>query len=399
MSIFSYIFLYLLLYFLKICFDKCEDKREKVVFILAWVLKVCGAVGVGFLYSSYYSGGDTFNYLHDLELLEQNASTGFLFKDQPRAWYFVTWVYLLYLLSSSNYWVLAAVLSTISFIGTWAFYQELKQLQIKRWTIQFALFFIPSVVFWTSGLMKETVSFTIINLVFYFLLCVRRKASDFGIHLFGALIFTLVLYYLKYYLFAPLLLVVILFLVIHFTKNKLSRKQLFWSLTIVVVCVPLVISVLHPNMNFNFFLEALHNNYSRTLKYSSANAIIPISYDGSFLSFLINIPNALFIGLFRPLLLEGWDILSFLLGVENLLVFCLFVLALRNVIKTPKFNYKTLFLLSVFFIVFLAVVLPIASPNYGSLVRYRTAYYPLFVLIILQGVDWTKKGFVQSDNT
>lgn len=399
MSVFSCLFLLLLLVLLRVAFEQCVDKSEQVVFVFGLGLKIAAAFGIGLLYSVYYSGGDTFNYLHDLKILGGDLSDDLLFADQPRAWFFVQMIYPFYILSFTDYWVLASVLSVLSFLATWLFYQELKRLVIKRWTIQFALFFIPSVVFWTSGLMKETVSFSVINLIFFVLLRVKRNTGFLGIHISAFLLLSILLFYLKYYLFAPLLLVSVLFFVHHFTRKDLSSTQLMLSLAGVLLVIPLVVSVLHPNMNFGFFLEALHNNYSRTLRYSSEEAVIPISYDGSLISFIKVIPIALCTGLFRPIFTEAWNSLSLLLAIENLILSSLFLWVMWDRLMKRKFNCSILVMLSVFFIVFLAVVLPIASPNYGSLVRYRTAYYPLFVLLVLQRIEWTKKGFVQSDNT
>ena len=391
MNLLSSLFLFGLFFFLKGCFDRCENKTERIVFVLAVLLKIVGAFGVGFLYSSYYSGGDTFNYLHDLELLDSQSTDGFFFCEQPRAWFFVRLLYPIYQLSFSNYWVLAVNLSVMSFAATWFFYQELQRLGIKRWPARLALFFIPSVVFWTSGLMKETIAYAIINLIFVILLRVYRKATFLGAHLLEFVLLLVVLFYLKYYLFAPLLLVSILFFVGHFTKGFLSITQLVWTLSGVAFFVSITVSLLHPNMNFSFFLEALFNNYTRTLQHSSPEAIIPLSYDGSLLSFIANMPIALFTGFFRPLVFESWNWFSFLLSIENLCILILFGWFLLSTVKVPQFKNQMFLLLSVGFIVFLGIVLPIASPNYGSLVRYRVAYYPLFVLLVLQNFEYKKR--------
>ena len=377
------LFLVLLLgFFIK----RCNTHAERLIFISALCLKISAGIGVGLLYQMYYSGGDTFNYLHDLKLLSDGTSQNFLFSDQPRAWFFVQLVYPLYKLSFTNYWLLATNLSVLSLLATWAFYQEVKQLDIKPWTIIIALFFVPSVVFWTSGLLKETLSNAVIYLILFNLLRIKRKTTYPVIYIIGLILLTILLFYLKYYLFAPIVIISVLFLVIHFTKKKLSIPLLITFSLSIVILITIGVSVLHPNMNLDFFLEALRNNYTKTILHSSNNALIPIFYNGSLKSFVTIGPHAILTGLFRPTIFEHWNLLSLLLSIENSIVLFLFIISVWAKIKQPFFRHKSLLILCSSLIIFLAIVLTIASPNYGSLVRYRTAYFPLFVLLILQGI-------------
>ena len=385
MNFLSIVFLLILLFGLFQIIKRCDDKQEQLVFSYALFLKVIGAVGVGVLYQSYYSGGDTFNYLHDLQLMSHHATDGYFFLNQPRAWFFVQLIYPLYLLSFSDYWVLGVNLSVLSFLSTWSLYQEIKLLNIRKWTIQTAFFFIPSVVFWTSGLMKETVSFAVINLLFLVLLQVRRRTPFLGLELLVFCGLSVLLFYLKYYLFAPLFVLSMLFFTSLFQKY-FSPKRLIMLLVFVLCSVTLATSILHPNMNFGFFLQALLTNHQEVYAASSPQGQITMFYDGSLWSFFKSAPLALFTGLFRPMIFEGWHVLSILVGIENTVVFVLFIIGMWGQFNKPILNYRSLIVMSVLFIAFLAIILPIASPNYGSLTRYRTAYYPFFVLLILQRV-------------
>jgi len=371
-------------------FNQCDSKRESLVFIAALVLKILAAIGIGLLYSDYYPGGDTYNYLHDLELLSRHNIDGYFYANQPRAWFFVRLIYPLYNLSFSNYWVLAVQLSTISFVATWLFYQELKHLKLSYWSIQIPLFFVPSVCFWSSGVLKETVSFAVINLLFLIILRINRRVEYVAVHLFIFLILNLFLYHLKYYLFAPVFILSGVFLFLFFQK----RTSLFRSIitaTFLVIVITGVVSFVHPTLNINLFFEALFVNYQKIVITSSPNALIPILFDGTVYSFLKNIPQAVFNGFFGPTLLESWNVLSLLLAIENTIVLLLFVTTCWVTIKAPNFRNKRLLIIAGCYVLFLSSVLPIASPNFGSLVRYRIAYYPLFILILLSGLRYNQK--------
>ena len=385
MVVVSCFFFALLLWGLYLITIRCDDKKEQAVFLLGLLLKIISALGIGCLYKYYYSGGDTFNYLHDLELLGQGAKEGYYFFYQPRAWFFVKLVCPFYLLSFSNYWVLAVVLSVLSFISTWFFYTELKRLNLRKINGQIALFFVPTVVFWTSGLMKETVSFAVINLLFFLLLRIRRKSSFLVLHFVCFGLLSLLLFYLKYYLFAPIFILSVLLFVASLQQH-VSLRKLALRLFLVLLLLTTVVSFLHPNMNLDLFMEALFVNNHVVFNASSEGAKVCFPYDGSFLSFAKSVPLALFTCLFRPILFESWSLLSALVSVENTVVLSLFVIGLWKEIANGFSNYNRLTVLSIMLVLFLAVLLPLAAPNFGSLIRYRTAYYSLFVLLILERV-------------
>ncbi|MCK5468808.1 MAG: hypothetical protein KAI99_09865, partial [Cyclobacteriaceae bacterium] len=93
-------------------------------------------------------------------------------------------------------------------------------------------------------------------------------------------------------------------------------------------------------------------------------------------------PLALFSGLFRPTIFDVSNPLQFIVALENLAVFILLIIVLlrskfRISIKVP-FVIATLIYVSS-----LAVLLAFASPNFGTLSRYKAGYWPFFVLLVL----------------
>lgn len=382
---FSFIFLACLITLLISLFKKCTDKQEQLIFISAFTLKIVAGIGVGLLYIFYYKGGDTFNYLHDLQLLNNNHNQGFIYTNNTRAWFFIQLLAPIFSLSFSNYWGLATILSTLAFISSWLLFKELSHININRWVGATTLFFIPSFVFWTSGVMKETVAVALIQLSILCLLQIRRDSKVIISSLLLLSLLT-ILFFLKYYLFAPLALASLLFYIIHYTQRLFSPLKLITILGLASIIGYTILSFLHPSLTPELWLEAILGNYELTIAATPPEKLIPISFDGSFTSLLQNIPIALYSGLFGPSITNTWNTLSVLLALENLVILSLFLLSLLLQLKHKKIQHPELILLGSSFILFLAIFLPIGAPNYGSIARYRTTYYFIFTLFILQSL-------------
>ena len=104
--------------------------------------------------------------------------------------------------------------------------------------------------------------------------------------------------------------------------------------------------------------------------------------DGSWSGYVMNAPLALFSGLFRPLPFESKGILPLLAGIENFVVLLLFVIGSRR--SGFKFGLKNpIVLICLIFTVSLAILMAFSAPNFGTLSRYKAAYWPFFVLLVL----------------
>jgi hypothetical protein len=162
------------------------DEVNRVYFFPGLILKIFGAVALGFIYQFYYDGGDTFNYhtygsrhvwdaivdspYSGLELLFRDGAANpppgtytyaskIVFFYDPSSYFVVRIAAFFDLLTFSSYSATGVLFATFSFFGMWlffmAFYADFPHLH--RW-IAIAAFFIPSVFFWGSGLLKDTIT-------------------------------------------------------------------------------------------------------------------------------------------------------------------------------------------------------------------------------------------------
>ena len=160
------------------------DSITRKYFLPALYVKIVGALAVGFIYQFYYGGGDTFNYhthgsryvweafmdspVKGVRLLVNDGSdyndvykyaSKIAFFSDPQSYAIVKIASIFDLLTFSSYSSTAILFAVVSFVGMWMFYLTFYEQypQLHRW-LAIASFFIPSVFFWGSGLLKDTIT-------------------------------------------------------------------------------------------------------------------------------------------------------------------------------------------------------------------------------------------------
>ncbi len=143
----------------------------------------------------------------------------------------------------------------------------------------------------------------------------------------------------------------------------------------------LIASFFHPLLNINRIIDALYTNYSIILIFGT------YKFEGltpDLLSFLKHSPQALLYGLFGPFFWQTNKLITVLSGIENFVLLILFFLFLFGNFSKRKLSKIDIEALSIiFYIVIVALFMAFASPNWGSLVRYKIGYLPFFLLLIL----------------
>ena len=244
-----------------------------------------------------------------------------------------------------------------------------------------SFYFLPTFVFWTGGLLKESLAIGALAVAVALVIRLTRTREyayiPYWLYLFLS---SALLWELKYYYAAiaiPLLLALLLFDIL--SKWKKVHPGF---IPIIFIAGIFLVSTLHYNLDFSRVLNVIYENYLLGVNTSESSAIQYYNFDGSGYGFLINLPLALFSGLFRPTIFDVSNPLQFIVALENLAVFILLIIVLfrskfRISIKVP-FVIATLIYVSS-----LAVLLAFASPNFGTLSRYKAGYWPFFVLLVL----------------
>lgn len=393
-----------------------QKHREDRLALIGLLLKIIAGVALGLIYKFYYHGGDTFQYFSDAEvianyLLDHPANmfelyfntssipevTGQIaYFDQPRALFFAKIVSFFYLFTGGNYWITGAFLSLINFVATFMLVQEVNQRfpDIKTATA-IAFYFVPSFVFWTSGLLKESLAIGALYILIALVIKMIRiqKYTDYP-RWIAVLVSVLVLWQLKYFYAAIALPLLASFFLYSFVNQK--KPVPIYVMFLMIVAGLFVATQLHYNLSLAHVKQVIYQNYLMGTEYSGTRALEYFQFDGGWLGFIINLPLATVFGVFRPLIFETSNFFQAVIGFENSLVLLLLVLGVYR--YGLRVNWRDpLLLITFLYIVTLDIALAFSTPNFGTLSRYKAGYWPFFILLVLYlNSKWKEKKGVKS---
>ena len=151
------------------------------------------------------------------------------------------------LFSFGKYAVHSFVMIALSFIGQFAFYKAFKSFFIKKEIVLAGVIFLtPSILFWTSGVLKEPIAVFLLGVFvycFFQLFIYKNVKTKYVLILFFVSLFFMILKpYILVLVFVPLILFVL------FQRNTLKYKLLLY---IVSICLVYGSSVLNLKYVFN----------------------------------------------------------------------------------------------------------------------------------------------------
>ena len=194
-------------------------------------MKVIGGIAVCLIYILYYGYGDTMNYYSDcvvmVNLLFKSPTALFqiISESNPEVWYqfddstgYMTYLgdthavvvvklcWILCLVTFKSFLGTTILLAWISYSAIWRLYQvfvrEFPNLS-KEFAI--ALLFIPSVFFWGSGLLKDTITFASVCLFASSFSTIITREKGIIKNIFLIIISSFLLVWIKPYIFFALL--------------------------------------------------------------------------------------------------------------------------------------------------------------------------------------------------
>ena len=355
---------------------------------------------IGLIYYCYYDGGDTFMFFRDISYLTtcfwenpqlylqflfssnsitHSFSNELFFAYEPRTFFFVRLLSVLNIFSLNNYWVLAMMMSALSFFGV-IYFLDVISSQYKIGKIGIVCFLLfPSFHLWTSGVLKETFVISTLLAVVAILLNPLLSAQRKGmLYLF----FCPLLYFcfiVKYYVTMPLLLFSGTYFIIKKRRNKAYQfVYLFGSL----ILGGFFIGFLHPNTSISGFFEAISN--SRLLA-GESEQFFNIETQ-NVLELPIVLASAAITGIFRPFVWEANSSLQIAQSIEKLLLLIAICYSIWKFLKNHdkvSLEMVTVTLYSVF----LSTVFALSVPNIGSLSRYSVAFTPFLILVVIKSLE------------
>ena len=388
----------------------------------ALTVKIIGSLAVGFIYQFYYGGGDTFNFhtygsrivweafmnnpVDGLKLIFNssdpelyNYTSRIEFSVDPSSYFVIKVAALFDLITFSTYTSTAVLFAFVSFIGMWFFFLSFYELfphLHKR--IAISAFFIPSVFFWGSGLLKDTIVMACLGIATY---QVKKLFIDKRIIWSGLFILFMCLFVMfnvkKYVLlcFLPAVLFWVYAGNLSMIRSAMLRLLLFPFILIITVFTGFYAIKKIGESDPKYALDKIAQTARITAYdigfYSGKDAGSGYTLgelDGSFIGMLKLAPQAINVSLFRPYLWEVRNPLMLLSGMESLtllLVFLyLFITKPRNFFKALS-NPNVLFCF-VFSVTF-AFAVGVSTYNFGTLSRYKIPLLPFFAIGLILVTD------------
>jgi hypothetical protein len=410
------------------------DAINRRYFFPALTVKVIGALAIGFIYQFYYNGGDTFNYhthgsRHIWEAVMDSSeginlllgadspgiyrySSRILFYSDPSSFFIVQIAAVFDLLTFSSYSATALLFAIVSFAGMWLFFRAFYEIapHLHKW-IALAAFFIPSVFFWGSGLLKDTITLAGVGALTF---AMKRVLIDKELKISAILLFILS----AYLVFSIKKYILICFLPAGILWIYLSNLSQVRSLAMRILLVPFILVIIIGS-GYWAILKVSEDDARYSLAKIPETARITAydigfqtgkgagstynlgELDGTFGNMLSKTPQAINVTLFRPYLWEVKNPLMALSALESflLLAFTIYVVTRRNVLSKMFTNANIVFCL-VFSITF-AFAVGISTYNFGTLVRYKIPLLPFYVLALGFMFDYSnrERKFEEFDET
>lgn len=421
---FYLVIFYLLAYAVR---PKVTNKYTRPYFMPALTLKFVGAIGLGLIYQFYYHGGDTYNYFTGAKLIGQAFGHSFsaglkllftkgavfdaetapfinrmVWKPGSSEYVVIRIAGFLGFFCFNTYTVIALGFAVLSFSGMWALYITFVKFRPALYRqLAWSVFYIPSLFFWGSGVMKDSICMGALGWVFYcFYKGAVQKRSLVSSVLFGlgaaALLAAVKVYILLCFL-PPVLLWI-------FNENnarikspalRLLAKPLFFGVGGLLAVFALT-NLTKGDTQYD--LDKIGERSKITSDYlyrvsieQNGSAYSLGQQDGSIGGMVKLAPKAIGTALFRPFLWEVRNPVMLLSALEAtfFLFFTLRIFYRTGVVRTVAIVAQTpmLTLCFAFALVFSASV-AISSSNFGTLVRYKIPLIPFYVagLYILQDV-------------
>ncbi len=398
----------------------------------ALAFKMLGGTALLAVYGYYYGGGDVFAYFDNTRAL-----AGLTLRDPGTALYFLAgnnhlndfntfsfWQGNIhqYLYIDSNTWavsrfsypfallgmgrILSATLlmNVVALIGPWKLFKLLcERYPSLQKQLALAILFIPSCIFWGSGMMKDgfTYSATLWFLYAALQIFLFRRFSWMRVLLLIANAYVIIS--IKPYIFIALMPALLMFMLYGTLRSIPSRLLRYVLVPVVTLLISgggiALYSALSPSLGkYGSFEQAFEkaavsrDDFVQNQTYS-ANYFDIGSFDPTPAGILSKAHLALLYGLFGPFPWQANNVVMYISSLEAMAFLGLFLTALYHILFRGAYRrlvadpVQLAFLLFVLvFIVFVGV----STANFGSLVRYRIPALPMFAALLFMMIKVKK---------
>jgi hypothetical protein len=384
-------------------------------------LKIIASIFFILISQFYYGAGDTFmfynfsKYLHSA-ITDNIGNISFLFSDEEQFYEYLktqdidsSTLVIGYMAALSNqmtarvasvfgffcfqnFTIISFFFSMLSYIGIWrmylVFYKVFNDFKIE---VSFSFLFLPSFLFWGSGILKDPICLfslgilidVLFNLTFY------KKFSL--LKLFGVIVSVCLVLFTKSYILYAFIISYIIMLSFLLIKRVGILFKLFIFLVVILIFAisgDTFTGFITDTIQSEAVGAAIEQSQKNRENYENAGgAFVDIgNFDPSLSGIITKVPTALLNVFFRPFIWEARSPVLFISMLESMLFLFLFLSVL---IKNKIFfvfaaiNKHPVYIFFFFFSILLGIIVGLTTFNFGTILRYKIPCLPFLCLLLL----------------
>jgi hypothetical protein len=302
-------------------------------------------------------------------------------------------------LTFGKYMAINLFFSMISFSGVWRLYRFFYKLYPHlHKQLAVAILYLPTFVFWSSGILKDPICTGAIGWITYSLYEIFYRKASLMKNTIILLIAGYFLVNLKIYILISYVPFFFLFLIlknVNLIRNGFVKLMIGPALIIGSVFAGQQVMKKFEKELGGYAADGLVNQIKHQQKayeqqiaqgIGESNFKLGVDFDGSISSMIKMAPAAIIATLYRPFIWESTKISTLLSSLEALalMIFTLSILFktgvftfFRTIAKDPVITYCFLFAL------LFALFVGATTPNFGTLCRYKIPCMPFYVIALI----------------
>jgi len=390
----------------------------------AFFLRMFGSVAYSLIVQYYYGYGDSFTYyvgssFFSDQILQDPGNIKYLFSSSAdiKQWYDVVIGNIEYsgyfgIPSAAMIMKISAVLSFIcfnkfliislffgffSFLGQWKLFLVFNDIAKKKNTkfLAWAVLYSPSICFWGSGLMKDSICLGALGFIFHIIYKIFVKKQVKKRDSIALIVLIYFVFVIKSYI---ILIVLASLILVFFIRYVFQIRNLIVRIAMICVflfTVGLVAALTNLQTAFTTFIddsyamvEIYKTNYESVNSddENSRGAIKLSDFDSSPAGLALKAPEVIFSCLYRPFLWESKKVIILFSALEStlLLLVTLYLMVKTRVVGFFSIIFSTPYILFCFTLsILFALIIGFTTFNFGTMARYKIMLLPFFYFMLL----------------
>jgi hypothetical protein len=290
------------------------------------------------------------------------------------------------LFSFGNYHVHSLFFNFLTFIGSYSLARLFLVFSESKWKTYLIVFLIPSFVFWSAGILKESILIFALGSFTWNVYKIISGSHKISTYLWIVFLIP-ILFVMKFYVFVALIPAILAWWI-----SQKTKRTIIIHLFTIVACLlaALGIGTIFPSYNFLVIMAAKQGDFINLANFLNVNSSIYMDYlEPNLWSFIKASPKAFINTLTRPWPTELKGILFYPPLFENLfIIFILFIGWFYRKKVNPKQWKFIIFCLT--FSILLFVIIGLTTPIIGAIVRYKIPAIPFLIFVALLFLDDSK---------